>query len=833
MTSNSSPLRLLVKGWRGISHSYALVNQFQLLHWRRQGLAEIANTDMPFIMAHWANGENSAGFSFADLEIIQTSDEVQHANALYQIYAPLNLEAHPTLPTLTFAVTEFGLGSKDLDTDKVRRYAAQGGRIHTPSRWSKRRLVANGIPDHIIHVVGHAVDPTYFHQLSQSQIEENRSNLGFQSEDVVLLNVGTHHWNKGLDLLIKAFAKARQGNKNLKLLLKDQRSTYLVNSESYVQQVLSEIGLQDQELLDSIRMISGHLTLAQLNALYSVADAYVTPYRAEGFNLPALEAQACGTPVIATQGGATDDFLRPSTTSAISGVLIENSWLKEDLPVNAYIEPSLDQLTQILQATQRKPFDIVSEGAQSWPDVCQQINAVIAGDNQKSLVKFSDEEPRFIIFCDGGIGNRINSLVSGLAIAREMGLTYRIHWPINNWCAAPFDAIFENEEPVSTVSISSLKGLLDDADMLLHDDIASTALGVDFASAYRFTSIADFATQCVNQGKQIFYYPAVLPSWISEALMHKQLRSLRFSAYISDAVRSFITDVLGSPFHGIHLRRTDLNVGLSDQEVFTLVRQYPDAKFFVCSDDPTAEALASAHPNVYHRPKHHHVEKSAADQDWLAQKHDDDGRLYYGNIQRNQDAVVEGTIDMLILAHSEIVGYSGSTFQRMARLIGEVAPLMDSRKPSPITYYGLKEIQRNLQGRLITSDTVIQMANSIGMAGDVQYAMAILQTSIDYFTGAQYNDVLHTLSIFFINQGMHGLAIICLERVVQSDTRRFSSWLHLALVESAMGHHDAACDFFERATQVQPKTINEVDAVVITYLKHQLILRKSLLLYKK
>jgi len=822
MTSNSFPLRLLVKGWRGISHSYALVNQFQILHWRRQGMAEIAHTDMPFIMAHWANGENSAGFSFADLEIIQTSDAVHNANALYQIYAPLNLEAHPTLPTLTFAVTEFGLGSKDLDTDKVRRYVGQGGRIHTPSQWSKRRLVANGIPDHTIHVVGHGVDPTYFHQLSPSQIEENRSNLGFRSEDVVLLNVGTHHWNKGLDLLIKAFAKARQGNKNLKLLLKDQRSTYLINSESYVQQVLSEIGLPDQELLDSIRMISGHLTLAQLNALYSVADAYVTPYRAEGFNLPALEAQACGTPVIATQGGATDDFLRPSTTSAISGVLTENSWLKEDLPVNAYIEPNLDQLTQILQATQRKPVDTNSEGVQSWSDVCQQLNGVVAGEDQKSPVKFSNEEPRFIIFCDGGIGNRINSLVSGLAVAREMGLQYRIHWPINNWCAAPFDAIFENDEPVSTVSISGLKGLLDDADMLLHDEIASTALGVAFASAYRFTSMADFAKQCVNQGKQIFYYPAVLPNWIPEALMHKQLRSLRFSAYISDAVRSFITDVLGSPFHGIHLRRTDLNVGLSDQEVFTLVRQYPDAKFFVCSDDPAAEALASAHPNVHHRPKHHHVEKNAADQDWLAQKHDDDGRLYYGNIQRNQDAVVEGTIDMLILAHSEIVGYSGSTFQRMARLIGQQAPLLDLAKPAALTYYSLTEIERQLQANLISCETIIQIAHAVGAAGDTKNGIAILQTSLAYFDGTQLLDALHTLGIFCLNQRKYRLGCIYLERVVQADLTRFSSWLHMAFAEWATGNHDSAKKHLSRALQVRPVAVNDADNVLIKHLNEQL-----------
>ena len=49
-------------------------------------------------------------------------------------------------------------------------------------------------------------------------------------------------------------------------------------------------------------------------ALYNLADAYVTPYHAEAFNMPALEAAACGVPLIVPRGGPTDDFVyAPST----------------------------------------------------------------------------------------------------------------------------------------------------------------------------------------------------------------------------------------------------------------------------------------------------------------------------------------------------------------------------------------------------------------------------------------------------------------------------------------------------------------------------------------
>lgn len=368
-----NPLAIRVEGWRGISHSYALVNQFQLLHWQKNNLAAVQHIDMPFVMAHWASGENSAGFNEEDLKIVQNISQDITPQAVYRIFAPFGLDTPVDLPTLTFAVTEFGLNSANHDQASIDRYAAHGGLIHTPSHWSKNRLVANGIPEHIIHVVPHAADSAYFFQMDALAIAQNRLSLGFSEDDIILLNVGTHHWNKGLDVLIKSFAYARQKNPNLKLVLKDQRSTYLMNSESYVHQILTEIDMNDAETTGAIRMLSGHLTLAQLNSLYNLADAYLTPYRAEGFNLPALEAQTCGTPVIATAGGATDDFLGGPNHIAISGKFIENANLKEDLPINAYIEPDLMQLIDALSHLSRKKWNLQANELTSWSEICREL----------------------------------------------------------------------------------------------------------------------------------------------------------------------------------------------------------------------------------------------------------------------------------------------------------------------------------------------------------------------------------------------------------------------------------------------------------------------------
>ena len=52
--------------------------------------------------------------------------------------------------------------------------------------------------------------------------------------------------------------------------------------------------------------------------VYQAADAYVTPYRAEGFNIPALEAAACGLLVVASAGGPTDEFLPEGSLLRVS-----------------------------------------------------------------------------------------------------------------------------------------------------------------------------------------------------------------------------------------------------------------------------------------------------------------------------------------------------------------------------------------------------------------------------------------------------------------------------------------------------------------------------------
>ena len=249
----------------------------------------------------------------------------------------------------------------------------QGGFVATPSQWSRDRLLANGIPDEILHVVPHSADISYFHPLPPELIAQQRLALGFHENEVILLNVGTQHWAKGMDLLLRAFAIARQSRKNLRLVLKDQRNTYTLNTEEFIYQTLQESKLLSDDVINAITMIPTNLSLHELNALYNISDAYVSPYRAEGYNLPVHEAQQCHTPVIVTQEGATKDFVLPERNHLLGGELYANVKLKDEIPLNAFIEPNFEQLCETLLIVEKKPTWPSQPPSTTWQDCSRML----------------------------------------------------------------------------------------------------------------------------------------------------------------------------------------------------------------------------------------------------------------------------------------------------------------------------------------------------------------------------------------------------------------------------------------------------------------------------
>lgn len=435
----------------------------------------------------------------------------------------------------------------------------------------------------------------------------------------------------------------------------------------------------------------------------------------------------------------------------------------------------------------------------------------------------NDDKNQLMIFCDGGIGNRINSLISGLAIARHFNLTFCVYWPENNWCQAGFEDIFKNQFALSKKSIKDLTGQLSEAVVLLHDEIASNKLEVEFNSAYQYASTEDFHEKVLKSGRQVFYYPALMPEWIPFESIKAELKTLIFTDYIVNTVNKFVVETIKKPFHGLHLRRTDLNVGLNDHEVINLVQRNPNETFFVCSDDPVAEAIASAHPNVFARPKNHHVGKKNADAEWLAASEDDDGRIYYGNINRGKEAVIEGAIDMLILAHSQIIGYSGSTFQQLSKLIGSECISSTHKRPKGLNFVSPNEISRQIDAKMHSADSLINICNYIGLQGDIKDAIFLLHKGISQYRGADLCNVLHTISLFYLNQNLYSTAKVFLKELLIIEPNKFSSLLHLIYTNIMLNELNEAREIYNVLDNTSCAILNHNEQIMLDFVSERLL----------
>jgi glycosyltransferase involved in cell wall biosynthesis len=160
-----------------------------------------------------------------------------------------------------------------------------------------------------VHVVPHGVDPRLF-RTDAARRSETRARLGLANA-FVFMSVGAMTGNKGIDTLLRAFVRIAATSADARLVLKGADDLYA--SRDLLRAQLDTLPAADRETVAARVVYLGERQPARdIADLLRAADCYVSPYLAEGFNMPVLEAAACGVPVICTAGGATEDFVDPA-----------------------------------------------------------------------------------------------------------------------------------------------------------------------------------------------------------------------------------------------------------------------------------------------------------------------------------------------------------------------------------------------------------------------------------------------------------------------------------------------------------------------------------------
>jgi glycosyltransferase involved in cell wall biosynthesis len=171
----------------------------------------------------------------------------------------------------------------------VRRVA----RLVTISQFTKSRLVdLLDVRPERITVIPLGVDDSSFQPLPKEAVARGLRRFGLAPSSYVLY-VGSLQPRKNLPGLIRAWRSLRPATRN------EQRLVIVGVAESSSISATSALPSD----LDGLVLL-GHVPDADLPYLYSGATALVNLSFYEGFGLPALEAMACGTPVLVSDSTA-------------------------------------------------------------------------------------------------------------------------------------------------------------------------------------------------------------------------------------------------------------------------------------------------------------------------------------------------------------------------------------------------------------------------------------------------------------------------------------------------------------------------------------------------
>jgi alpha-1,3-rhamnosyl/mannosyltransferase len=191
---------------------------------------------------------------------------------------------------------------------KVRLAIWQARLVLTVSDFSARDLTSIlGIPPHRIRVTSEAPSAAFRPSDSQEQIRSAAARLGLPDGARWIVYVGGFNPHKHVDLIVRAHAAVVEKNTinaPLYLLLVGTANRDVFHAD--LENLNATVAIAGT---GSLVKWTGFLPDEELRHIHSGAVALILPSACEGFGLPAVEAAACGTPVVATTESPLPELL--------------------------------------------------------------------------------------------------------------------------------------------------------------------------------------------------------------------------------------------------------------------------------------------------------------------------------------------------------------------------------------------------------------------------------------------------------------------------------------------------------------------------------------------
>lgn len=163
-----------------------------------------------------------------------------------------------------------------------------------------------------IEIIPCGFNTEHFRPIAKNIAKEK---IGLSSAHQVILQLGRMVPRKGVDNVVKAFAKIAPDDPLMRLVIVggDPDDNAAVSEISSLSALADELGISDQVIF------SGNQQREVLKYYYSAADIFVSTPWYEPFGITPLESMACGTPVIGSNVGG----IKYTVKNAETGFLIE------------------------------------------------------------------------------------------------------------------------------------------------------------------------------------------------------------------------------------------------------------------------------------------------------------------------------------------------------------------------------------------------------------------------------------------------------------------------------------------------------------------------------
>jgi len=214
------------------------------------------------------------------------------------IHHPLTVDVETALDHITDERWRKSIQRWYSFVDMQKQVAAVMPRVLTVSHASRADIVEQmGVPGQRMHVVPVGTDPERWRPLPHIHRVPGRI-LTTASADVPL---------KGLVHLIEALAKVRTERDDAELVVVGK-----ADGDGPITKTIERFALEGAVRFEH------DISDARFVELYAEAEIAVVPSLYEGFSLPAVEAMACGVPLVATTGGAIPEVTGPDGVAALA-----------------------------------------------------------------------------------------------------------------------------------------------------------------------------------------------------------------------------------------------------------------------------------------------------------------------------------------------------------------------------------------------------------------------------------------------------------------------------------------------------------------------------------